>query len=153
MEMVYFPSYHYSKFGALYTQVHKQVYLNSFTNSSQTPQTLSPVPLSFSRFKSDQYTLSGSGVARCLEEEAISGGFYVRKVGEIHHDVEDGSSTFGGRGRKREGSGRVRVGFLDGGDGRFGGRDGLRGCVGVSVEAVERCAVERQMPAKSDTRK
>jgi hypothetical protein len=111
-------------------QVHKQVYLNSFTNSSQTPQTLSPVPLSFSRFKSDQYTLSGSGTARCLEEEAISGGFYVRKVGEIHHDVEDGSSTFGGRGRNREGSGRVRVGFLDGGDGRFGGRGGLRGCVG-----------------------
>ena len=110
-------------------------------------------PLSLARFKSDQYTLSGSGAARFLEEEAISGGFYVRKVGEIHHDVEDGSSTFGGRGRKRGGLGRVRVGFLDGGDGRFGGRGGLRGCVGVSVEAVERCAVERQMPAKSDTRK
>jgi hypothetical protein len=47
----------------------------------------------------------------------------------------------------------VRVGFLDGGDGRFGGRRGLRGHVGVSVEAVERCVVEGPMPARSDTRK
>ena len=53
-----FPSYRYSKFGALHTQVHKQPYLNSITNSSQTPQILSPVLLSFSRFKLDQYAVS-----------------------------------------------------------------------------------------------
>jgi hypothetical protein len=153
MEMVYFPSCHYSKDGALHTQVHKQPYLNSITNSSQTPQTLSPVPLSFPRFKSDQHTLSGSGAARRPDEEALRGGFYIRKVGEIHEIIRESFSTFGRRGRKREGLGRVMVGCLGGGDSRFGGRRGLRGYVGVSVEAVERCVFERLMPTKSDTRK
>jgi hypothetical protein len=149
-----FPSYHYSKFGALLTQVHKQPYLNSITNSSQTPQTLSPVPLSSSRFKSDQYAVwKRRSAARCPDEEALSGGFYIRKVGEIHAIIRESFSSFRGRGIKREGLGRVRVGCLGGGDSRLGGRGGLRGYEGVRVEAVERCVVESRMPAKSDTRK
>jgi hypothetical protein len=70
--------------------------------------------------------------------------------------IKESSSTFWGRGRKREGLGRVRVGCLNGGDSRFGGRGGrggLRGYEGVRVEAVERYVVERPMPAKSNTRK
>jgi hypothetical protein len=136
-----------------HTQVHKQPHLNSITNSSQTPQALFPVPLSFSRLKSDQYTLSGSGAARCPDEEPLSGGFYIRKVGEIHAIIRESFPSFRGRGIKRERLGRVRVGCLDGGDSRFGGRGGLRGYEGVRVEVVELFVVESRMPAKSDTRK